>query len=163
MKQGIDHSSTPESLYYDFGYSFDLMGQGDSALAYYHKWLDMYPNDVMACINIGGILGNRDEIDSAYYYTYKAYLITPDSPDACYNLAMIYKLRGQNQEAIDMYQKALAINSQLVAAKFNLGELYEIMGDSALAKIFYREFVDEAPPTYLENIKQAKAKLGIDK
>jgi tetratricopeptide (TPR) repeat protein len=162
MRQGMTYSIEPESLYYDYGYSFDLMSEFDSAMVYYHKWLDIYPNDEMACINIGGILGNRGDIDSAYYYTYKAYLMSPDSPDACYNLAMIYKIRDENQNAIDYYQKALAINPKLVAAKYNLGELYEVMGDSSMARIFFREFVDEAPPTYLNDIQKAKAKLGID-
>jgi tetratricopeptide (TPR) repeat protein len=70
--------------------------------------------------------------------------------------------RNENEAAIDQFQRALALDPNLVAARKRLGDLYESLGDSEMAAIYYREFLDNAPIIYLDDIDSVKAKLDRD-
>lgn len=158
LKQAVDFADAPESLYYDFGYSFDMRNMTDSALVYYHKALIANSNDSDALLNIGAIWGGIN-IDSSYVYTRRSLEISPSEPQACYNYAVILSTLNRAPEAVDYYQKTLALDPSIVAAKMQLGLLYESLGDTAMALLYYREFVNTAPVAYLDDINQAKTKL----
>jgi tetratricopeptide (TPR) repeat protein len=158
MRHAVELADAPESLYYDFGYSFDMLNSTDSAMIYYHKALDANSKDSDALLNLGAIWGGIN-IDSSYAYTRRSLDINPSEPQACYNYAVILSTLNRSPEAIDYYQKALALDPSIVAAKLQLGRLYESLGDTAMALLYYKEFVDTAPLAYLDDINQAKAKL----
>jgi len=149
----------PESLYYDYAYSFDMMGLNDSALWYYHRALDFDSLDSQAMLNIGAVWGRLNNLDSASYYTRRSIQLQPNMAAACYNLAEILIEEHEYEEAIDQFQKALALEPDLVAAKKRLGELYEALGDSAMAEIYFREFVNTAPIIYMQDIESIRLKL----
>jgi tetratricopeptide (TPR) repeat protein len=159
LARAIRLSSHPESLYYDYAYSFDMLGRDDSALCYYHRAVEFDSLDSEALLNIGAVWGRQENLDSAAHYTRRSIRLEPNIAAACYNLAEILIEEDKLEEAIDQFQKALAIEPGLVAAKKRLGEIYELLGDSAMAEIFYREFVDTAPIIYLHDIEEVKSKL----
>lgn len=159
MRQAVELTPHPESLYFDLAYSYDVLNQSDSALAYYHKYNETYPNDVDSYLDIGAIWGERNNIDSARAYTLKALELNPNYPRSCYNYAEILRLDGNSPGAIDYYQKALALDTTMVEVKLCLGELYESLGDSSMAKEYYQEFVNSAPPLYYDDINRVKARL----
>lgn len=151
-----------ESLYYDYAYSFDMQGREDSALVYYYRALDFDSLDSQASLNIGGIWGLNGNLDSAAHYTNRSLAIAPDVSAGIYNLAEVMAARNENEAAIDQFQRALALDPNLVAARKRLGDLYESLGDSEMAAIYYREFLDNAPIIYLDDIDSVKAKLDRD-
>jgi tetratricopeptide (TPR) repeat protein len=159
LGRAIQYSPRPESLYYDYAYSFDMLGRDDSALSYYHRALAFDTLDSQALLNLGAVWGRLENLDSAAYYTRRSIEAEPNIAAACYNLAEILIEEQRYEEAIDQFQKALALEPGLVAAKKRLGELYEALGDTAMATIYYREFVDTAPIIYLQDIESVKSKL----
>ncbi|OGC94496.1 MAG: hypothetical protein A2W25_01560 [candidate division Zixibacteria bacterium RBG_16_53_22] len=159
LSKAISLMPYPESLYYDYAYSFDMMGLNDSALWYYHRAIDFDSLDSQAMLNIGAVWGRMDHLDSASTYTRRSIQLEPDMAAACYNLAEILIEEHNYEEAIDQFQKALALEPALIAAKKRLGELYEALGDSAMAEMYFREFVGTAPIIYLQDIELIRSKL----
>jgi tetratricopeptide (TPR) repeat protein len=149
----------PESLYFDLGYSLDMLEMPDSALHYYGLALEFDPHDYQACLNIGAIWGNRGYIDSARIYTKRSLDINPDFPEACYNYAEIMSIEGDTLSSITYFLKTLARDQAMFAAKKRLGDLFEARGDSAMARIYFQEFVDSAPMIYMDDITEVQEKL----
>jgi len=159
MGRAIAFAPFPESLYYDYGYTFDMRGRIDSALFYYRKAAEFNQEDYQAWLNIGAIVGINGDLDSAKLYTEKAVSINQDTPEAFYNLGEINLSLGLFEEAISNFQYALALDSKLFEAQKKLGELYEIIGDSGMAFIYFNEFLDSAPILYKEDIEEVRVKL----
>jgi tetratricopeptide (TPR) repeat protein len=160
LGKAMIYSPAPGSLYYDFGYSFDMMGWLDSAQYYYYLAVEFDSLDHQACLNLGAIMGIGGNLDSAKYYTEKALAGNLDSPEAFYNLGEINLSLGLFDQAAENFQHALALNSNLFAAKKKLGDLYEIMGDSGMARIYYQDFLDSAPIIYIDDINEVRQKLS---
>jgi tetratricopeptide (TPR) repeat protein len=159
LSRSIEFAPFPGSLYYDYGYTFDAMGQLDSAGIYYEKALDFDSLDYQAYLNLGAIMGLAGNLDSAKFCLEKAISLNPDSPEAYYNLGEIDLSLGLLDNAAGAFQQALALNPGLFAAKKRLGDIYEIMGDSAMARIYYEEFLKSAPVIYVDDIKEVRDKL----
>ena len=159
LQHAIRYAPVPDSIYYDMGYCFDMQGQADSAMLYYYKAAAFDSLDSQAYMNLGAIWGEKGHPDSAKAYTQKSLRLNPNEAEACYNYGGI--LAGENsfEQAIDYYQKALVLDTSMVAAKAQLGLLYETLGDSAMAHIYYSEFVNSAPPIYSADIEKIQAKL----
>jgi hypothetical protein len=51
------------------------------------------------------------------------------------------------------------LNPGIFAARKRLGELHEAMGDSALARIYFEEFLDSVPMIYTDDINEIRDKL----
>jgi len=155
----LRYSPYPESLYYNVGYSFDMLDLPDSALVYYRLAIEADSTDSQAYMNIGAIWGNRGEVDSARYYTEKSIELNPDSPIASFNYAEIMTMVGDTVEAITYFSRAIALKTDLFAANKRLGELFEARGDSSMAKIYFMEFLKLAPIVYADDIDEVKKKL----
>jgi len=160
MVDALRLSPRPESLYYEVGYSYDMLEEPDSALIYYRLALKSDSTDSQASMNIGAIWGNRGEVDSARYYTEKSIRLSPDSPGASFNYAEIMTMSGDTVEAITFFSRALALKSDLFAANKRLGELFEARGDSIMARIYFEEFLRAAPIVYADDIDKIKSKLS---
>jgi len=156
-------SPYPESIYYEVGYSYDMLEEPDSASAYYQLAVKFDSTDSQALMNLGAIWGNNGRIDSASYYTGKSLENNPDSPGANFNYAELMAMRGDTAEAISYFSKAVAIKPDLFAANKRLGELFEARGDSAMAKLYFEEFLKEVPIFYTDDINEIKNKLSLYK
>lgn len=150
----------PESLYYELGYSFDMLEQPDSALVYYRAAVMFDSTDSYALMNLGAIWGNIGDVDSAKVYTEKSVFLNPESPGASFNYAEIMTMTGDTLEAISYFSKAIALESNLFGANKRLGEIFEARGDSAMARIYFEEFLKAAPMIYVEEINEVKDKLS---
>lgn len=150
----------PESLYYEAGYSFDMLDESDSAMVYYKLAIRFDSTDSQALMNIGALWGNRDEADSARYYTKKSLDGNSNSPGANFNFGEILTMDGDTAEAISYFSKALALDPDLFAANKRLGELFEAQGDSSMARLYFEEFLKDAPMIYAEDIKEVENKLS---
>jgi tetratricopeptide (TPR) repeat protein len=150
----------PDSLYFDLGYSLDMLEMPDSALHYYGLALEFDPDDHQASLNIGAIWGNRGQIDSARIYTERSINSNPEFAEACFNYAEIMSIDGDTLSAITYFLKALARDQAMFAAKKRLGDLFEARGDSAMAMIYFQEFLESAPMIYADDIAEVLEKLG---
>ncbi len=153
-------SPVPESLYYEAGYTYDMLERPDSALIYYRLAVDFDSTDSFALMNLGAIWGNLGDVDSARFYTEKSVRANPDSPGANFNFAEIMAMDADTLEAISYFSRALALESKLFAANKRLGELFEAKGDSAMARLYFEEFLKSAPLIYAEDIDKVKDKLS---
>ena len=159
LQRAIKYAPVPESLYYDMGYCFDMKDQIDSAISYYYKAVAFDSLDSKAFMNLGAILGEKGYSDSARIYTQKSLKLNPYEAEACYNYGGILASGNCLEEAIDYYQEALVLDTSMVAAKAQLGLLYEMLGDSAMARIYFADFVNSAPALYSADIEKIQAKL----
>lgn len=159
LTRAAELAPVPESLYFDLGYSLDMLEMPDSALHYYGMALEFDPHDYQSSLNAGAIWGNRGEIDSARIYTERSLRINPDFPEACFNFAEIMSIEGDTSRAITYFLKALARDQGMFAAKKRLGDLFEARGDSAMARIYFQEFLDSAPIIYADDITKVQEKL----
>ena len=66
----------------------------------YKKVLDINPNNLSACNNLGIILTNLNNIKDAEKYYLKAIKINPNYADANYNIAGLYKSTGKIHDSI---------------------------------------------------------------
>jgi tetratricopeptide (TPR) repeat protein len=155
----FNHTPFPESLYYEVGYSYDMLEQPESAAVFYRLAVQSDSADNQALMNLGAIWGNWGNADSAKYYTKKSLEVFPDSPGACFNFAEIMAMEGDTVEAISYFCRALALEPDLFGAQKRLGELFEAQGDSAMAKIYFEEFLKAVPIVYADDINEVKEKL----
>lgn len=160
LSRALELAPVPESLYFDLGYSLDMLEMPDSALHYYGLALEFDPEDYQASLNIGAIWGNRGQIDSARIYTERSLNINPEFAEACFNYAEIMSIDGDTLSAITYFLKALARDQAMFGAKKRLGDLFEARGDSAMAMIYFREFLESAPMIYADDITEVQEKLG---
>ena len=159
MTNAFERTPFPESLYYEMGYSFDMLELPDSALVYYRAAVEFDSVDSYALMNLGAIWGNIGDVDSARFYTEKSVRLNPESPGASFNFAEIMTMTGDTLEAISYFSKALALESNLFGANKRLGEIFEARGDSAMARLYFEEFLKAAPMIYVEEINEVKDKL----
>ncbi|MEE9553531.1 MAG: hypothetical protein V3W18_04465 [candidate division Zixibacteria bacterium] len=160
MIDAFKQTPFPESLYYEMGYSYDMLELPDSALIYYQAAVEFDSTDSFALMNLGAIWGYIGEVDSASFYTGKSVFLNPESPGANFNYAEIMTMTGDTLEAISYFSKAIALESNLYGANKRLGEIFEARGDSAMARIYFEEFLKFAPLIYAEEINEVKAKLS---
>ncbi len=160
LAKAVALAPVPESLYFDLGYTLDMLEMPDSALHYYGRALEFDPDDYQASLNIGAIWGNRGRIDSARVYTERSLTINPDFAEACFNFAEIMSIDGDTLSAITYFLKALALDQEMFAAKKRLGDLFEARGDSAMARIYFQGFLDSAPIIYADDIREIESKLS---
>ena len=156
----LERSPHPESLYYETGYTYDMLEQADSALAYYRLAVEFDSTDSYALMNLGAVWGNFGQVDSARYFAEKAVRINPESPGASFNYAEIMTMGGDTLEAISYFSRALALESNLFVANKRLGEIFEARADSAMARLYFEEFLKSAPMIYAEEINEVKDKLS---
>lgn len=158
--RAVNFAPVPGSLYYDYGYTFDMLGELDSAQFYYERALAFDSLDNQAYLNLSAIMGLAGNLDSAKVLCQKAIDINPDSPEAFYNLGEINLSLGLLDDAAAAFKQALALESGLFAAEKKLGEIYEVMGDSGMARIYFEEFIHNAPAVYVDDIMEVKEKLS---
>jgi Flp pilus assembly protein TadD len=92
----------------------------DEAIVKFQKALEIKPNFLEACYNLGNSLLQKGRMDEAIAYYQKALKIKPDCAQACSNLGYCLFQKGSVDEAIAYYQKALEIKPDYAEARNNL-------------------------------------------
>ena len=100
----------------------------------YKKVLDINPNNLSACNNLGIILTNLNNTKDAEKYYLKAIKINPNYADANYNLAGLYKSTGKIHDSIKYYEKTILINPNYADAYNNIGLIHFEKGENLIAK-----------------------------
>ena len=111
----------------------------------YKKVLDINPNNLSACNNLGIILTNLNNIKDAEKYYLKAIKINPNYADANYNIAGLYKSTGKIHDSIRYYKKTILINPNYVDAYNNIGLIHFEKGENLIAKKYFEKAITINP------------------
>ncbi len=111
----------------------------------YKKVLDINPNNLSACNNLGIIFTNLNNMKDAEKYYLKAIKINPNYADANYNIAGLYKSTGKIHDSIRYYKKTILINPNYVDAYNNIGLIHFEKGENLIAKKYFEKAITINP------------------
>lgn len=117
----------------------------DEAVALYQEILEIEPNHVQACFNLGSIFHAQSDLPAAISYYQEVVALEPDNFQALYVLADAFRDHGCREEAIGSYRKALALNDTYPEPHYNLGILYYQQGEYDQALASFRSVIDIDP------------------
>ena len=107
--------------------------------------MDINPNNLSACNNLGIILTNLNNTKDAEKYYLKAIKINSNYADANYNLAGLYKSTGKIHDSIKYYKKTILINQNYVDAYNNIGLIYFEKSENLIAKEYFEKAITINP------------------
>ncbi len=116
-------------------------GRLDEARAAYHKALELKPDYIKACLNLGVALLVQGRLDEAVASLRQAKAIDPDYVEAYYNLAL--SQRGEIDNGSMRHLEAILARNRLSADEklklhFTLAKAFEEKGDADAAFAHYR-------------------------
>ena len=111
----------------------------------YKKVLDINPNNLSACNNLGIILTNLNNFKDAEKYYLKAIKINPNYADANYNIAGLYKSTENIDDSIKYYKKNILIKPNYTDAYNNIGLIYFEKGEYIIAKKYFEKAITINP------------------
>ncbi len=146
----------------DLGYWHSKNGQPGAALDYYHKALQMSPDDPTALYNVGNALSKLGRWDEAIQDYRHALQITPNEPDILDNLGFALAQNNQLPEAAACFQAVLQLKPDSLGAHNNLATIFLVQGNYAEAAAQYSAALKLSPdnPRILINLADTLVRLG---
>ena len=136
---------TSEKDIFDLAIKSHFQNDLKNAELLYKKVLDINPNNLSACNNLGIILTNLNNTKDAEKYYLKAIKINSNYADANYNLAGLYKSTGKIHDSIKYYKKTILINQNYVDAYNNIGLIYFEKSENLIAKEYFEKAITINP------------------
>ncbi|MCR4965244.1 MAG: hypothetical protein K6A41_06270 [Bacteroidales bacterium] len=128
---------------------FKNKNQLDSAAMYYHKALDVNPDNYIALFNLGEVFVRANRPDSAIFYTNRALEIDPEAEAP--KLIQCYALAGQNKldDALNLLHKINKYNPKYtqahqLAVRIYINQKDFISAKKEMQKIIDHDMVDQA-------------------
>ncbi len=103
------------------------------APALYEAYLQEFPDDLAAMVELARELHAREELPRAAAWYRRIAEVTPDDPLAWFDLGIVLEDVGEATAAIAAYEQALAVDNSLADAHFNAARLYEKAGNRGAA------------------------------
>jgi Flp pilus assembly protein TadD len=100
----------------------------------YERALELAPGWIEACINLGTVLYQLQEMEEAKSVLTKAAALEPDNPLVHYNLGCVLDQLGENDSAIRHLCRAVELSPHLADAHLNLAMAYEQRGQKEQAR-----------------------------
>ena len=107
------------------------------------------PKEFEPLVSMGNGLMDQGQFALAVECYRRALQIRPQAADVLVDLGACQHALGQFQEAIANFKKGLEYDPAHKIAKFNLGITYADLGDSAQARQWWQQLVDEGAPDQL--------------
>ncbi len=128
----------PNTLFY-IAIAYDQLGEKLKAMDYYERTLDLNPNYLEACLNLGLLNYTfvKEYEEAERLYT-KASRIEPGSYDVYFNLGNVYAKKSEWARARINYEKAIALKPDGFECIANLVQANLHVGDRAAAKKYAR-------------------------
>lgn len=108
-KSAIAEDSLFVEAYDNLGRAFRLNNQIDSAIHYYKKSLQIYPEGSIANQNIGVAYMKMEDYDGAIESYKRIIELYPDSAEGYYGLAQVYIVTFKHKDALTCIDKAIEI------------------------------------------------------
>lgn len=147
-----------KALLKDSGYIYGWKAMGtvyylkkeyESALYHFKKALELNPDDLTLCLNLGSLSKDIGNLDDAEYYYRKAIELKPDFAGVYNNLGNILKDNGKLEESEQCYYKAIELKSDYTEAYNNLGVLFKETAQVKKIEHCYRKAL-ALDPNYAE-------------
>lgn len=140
----------------------------DMAIEYYNKALELSPQSVNLCLNLGHCYLDKGEYDNALQQYYKADFMPKAKHRAWRPIAWCSLLTGKHEQAVNYYEKIINEDTPSSQDYLNYGHVLQSMGRIADAITQYRKSLDldgndqEAfSRLYFDDAKYLVNKLGI--
>jgi tetratricopeptide (TPR) repeat protein len=127
------------------GNTLRALGKTDEVLACYERAVELEPDLVDACFNLGNAYMDRKRYDEAIAAYQRALEIQPSFPDALCNLGAIYRQQLKLDLAIDCFRRALAIIPDNADLCCNLGDALHVRGNVEEAVQWYKRSLELNP------------------
>ena len=109
------------------------------------------PTEFEPLVSMGNALMDQGQFAMAVECYRRALQLHPQAADVLVDLGSCQHALGQFQEAIANFKKGLEYDPAHKIAKFNLGIAYADLGDSAQARQWWQQLVDEGAPDQLRH------------
>jgi tetratricopeptide (TPR) repeat protein len=118
----------------------EQIGSNAEAEAAYRGALQVDPQHVAACINLGRLRHVAKALDEAEQLYRRALAVEPNHPTARFNLGVVLEDRGATTDAIEQYREAARLDPRVADVHFNLARLYQQTGDQQAALRHFSRF-----------------------
>ncbi len=109
--------------------------------------------------NLGVIYSDEGLFEKAKIEFRTVIDLYPASSTAHNNLGNIYYLEGKIMKAFYEYKDALKYDPDNIEANYNLGNIYESLGNIKESRKYYRIFIENATPSYSQQVYEVKSKI----
>jgi tetratricopeptide (TPR) repeat protein len=116
-------------------------GSYDMAIALYFDFLEQFPGDFHAWLNLGIALGRINKPQDGLRCFGRALELDPGSVEAWYNLGLALNALGRNAEEINCYDRALELRPWYQLAVLRKVEALRLLGREDEAGRLFREFM----------------------
>ena len=140
----------------------------DMAISYYDKALEISPQNVNLCLNLGHCYLDKEDYDSALKQYYKADFMPKAKHRAWRPIAWCSLLIGKHQQAATYYEKIINEDTPSSQDYLNYGHVLQVSGMTAQAITQYRKSlalekndIDSFSRLYSADSKYLVNKLGV--
>lgn len=177
-RQAIALQPNLVAIHNNLGYTLQLQGLSDEAIACYQNALEIQPNCTEASVNLGSVLqeqGKLSRSEQRYYsalneqlgnalveagdvttaisYFRQAIVLQPDSVGATYNLGVALSKQEHLEEAITCLLKVLELKPNYGEAYLSLGKIYQTQKQLQKAAAAYRQGLSLINPNYASSFE----------
>ena len=114
----------------------------DKAIEYFGRALELSPQSVQLCLNLGHCYLDRADYDNALQQYYKADFMSGAKHRAWRPIAWCCFMLGKNEEALNYYEKIVTEDSPTSQDYLNYGHLRQAMGEMGKAIELYRKSLE---------------------
>jgi len=116
-------------------------GNYDKAIALYFDFLEQFPDDFRAWLNLGIALGRIGKGADSVKCFDRAIELDPRSVEAWYNLGLALHALGRAQDELRCYDKALELKPWYQLAVLRKVEALRLLGREDEASALFRDFM----------------------
>lgn len=120
----IEEAFLDDSNYLRAGDEYRKQGEFANAINWYHRALDINPDNAMVHTNFGSCLLSLGRVEEAKARFLKAIELKPDLATAHCNLGIVLLQQGQPERAAESQLEAIRLDPDFAPARLHLGTLY---------------------------------------
>lgn len=120
----IEEAFLDDSNYLRAGDEYRKQGEFANAINWYHRALDINPDNAMVHTNFGSCLLSLGRVEEAKARFLKAIELKPDLATAHCNLGIVLLQQGQPERAVESQLEAIRLDPSFAPARLHLGTLY---------------------------------------
>ena len=144
------------------------MHEHEKAIDYYNRALELSPQSVNLCLNLGHCYLDKGDNDKALQQYYKADFMPKAKHRAWRPIAWCSLLTGKHEQAVNYYEKIINDDTPSSQDHLNYGHVLQVMGKIAEAIVQYRKSLeleshdeDTFAQLYMADAKYIVNKLGV--
>ncbi len=138
----LKYKATPQEKYQIERLEAGFSGDRRKTIEVSQQWLQQYPDDLDANLNLAGIYFNLQNFDQAVHYYQKVLTIDPKYKTAYNILGYIYAYTGDYSNAITTLNEYKELAPDEPNPYDSIGEIYLFQGDYKQAEKHFKQAID---------------------